>query len=197
MQTNILAYVLGTEQRKKLATALLNYPQRQWSCSSLEEVTTLPHATTFRTIKELQRFGIIKPSKINKRNVVYELVRHSLLVKELERALHLEQHNAKAIALEFSKKITSLDISAIILYGSTVRNTLKPESDIDVLIIVKKRSVELERAIYDRATALSLKYNKTISPLVMDEKEVHREKKGQFLSSVKESMEVLYGKTSF
>src|SRR3989338_900777 len=178
MRTNILAYILGTEQRKKVATALLNYPRRQWSCSSLEEVTKSPHATVFRTIKELQRFGILKPSKINKRDVVYELVRHSLLVKEMERALRLEQHSAKAIAVEFSRKLASPDISAIILYGSTVKNTLKPESDIDVLIIVKKPLIELERAIYDRATAISLKYNKTISPLVMDEKEVQREKKG-------------------
>lgn len=196
-----MVYALSTEPRKKVVTALLDYPRRLWSCPALEDVTKLSHATVFRTVKELQRYGLLRSTKINRRDVAYEFIRNSLLVKEIKKVLRLEQHNSQAIAREFSKaifrKVGSSYIQAIILYGSTVKGTLQPESDIDVLIIIRKKQEERERKIYDLGAALSLKYNKTISPLIMDTGEVRDEKKQPFLRSVKESMEVLYGKASF
>ncbi len=196
MRTNILAYVLGTEHRQKIVRTLLAYPKRQWSCSTVEEITKMPHATVFRTLHSLRDFNLLKSSKINKKDIVYELVQKSKLIAEIEKGLDIEQNNARAIAREFARSIKkSKDITAIILYGSSVQGGMKPDSDIDVLIIIKKHNREREYLIYDQAAAISSKYNKTISPLIMDIKEAKAEKKSHFLRSVKESMEVLYGKT--
>ncbi len=197
MRTNILAYVLGTEHRQKIVRALFAYPKRQWSCSTLEEITKLPHATVLRTLWGLRDFGMLKSSKINKKDIIYELVQESKLIPEIERGLNVDQNTARSIAGEFAQAIKSKDIKAIILYGSTVKGGMKPESDIDLLIILKKHNQEREYALYDQASTFSSKYNKTISPLIMDSKEIKTEKEGQFLRSVKESMEVLYGKTPF
>ncbi len=197
MRTNIIAYVLGTPHRQTIVRTLLEYPKRQWSCSHLEEVTKLPHATVFRCLWGLREYNLLRSSRINKKDLIYELVPESKMIPEIERGLNIEQHNAKAIAREFSEVIQSKDIIAIILYGSAVKGGMKPESDIDILIIVKKQNKEKEYALYDQAVSISSKYNQTISPLIMDSKEVKAEKENQFLRSVKESMEVLYGKTPF
>ncbi len=197
MRTNILAYILGTEQRQKIVRTLLGYPKRQWSCSHLEEATKLPHATVFRCLRGLRDLNLLKSSKINKKDIIYELVRESKSIPEIKKVLEMEQRGAKAIAKEFSQAVKSRDIIAIILYGSSVKGEMKPESDIDILIIIRKHNVQREYALYDRAAAISTKYNKAISPLVIDLKEIKAGKKEPFLRSVRESMEVLYGKTPF
>ena len=51
-----------------------------------------------------------------------------------------------------------------------------------------------EKGIYECATKLSFEANKTISVIIMDNQELNKEKEGQFLQSVKEAKEVLYGK---
>src|SRR3989338_7481204 len=120
MKTNILAYVLGSEQRQTVVRALLEHPRRQWSCSTMEDVSKLPHATVFRTLRSLRNFNLLKSSKINKRDLVYELVHESKFIPEIKKGINIEQHNARAIAKEFAQAIRSKNITAIILYGSAV-----------------------------------------------------------------------------
>ncbi len=199
MRTNLFSFVLASENRKKVVQGLLAYPQRHWSCSSLEEITKLPHATVFRTIKGLEHYGILRSSKVNRRDMVYEFIRQSPLIRELEKLMSAEKHAARTIAAKFARDITTKSIKAgikaIVLYGSTVRGTMKPGSDIDMLVVVNKRKKKQEQQIHDLAAQLSLKYNIILSAVIMDEQEIHQEKKKSFLQSVKESMEVLYGKT--
>ena len=79
MRTNLLGYVLGSEKRRKVFQTLLEYPKRQWICSSLEEFTKLNHAAVFRTMTGLSRFGILRQLKLSRKMVVYELVKSPLL----------------------------------------------------------------------------------------------------------------------
>lgn len=197
MKTNILGYILATSGRQKIVKTILEYSARQWSCSDLEEVAKLPHATVFRTLRDLRELRLLTSSKVNKKDVVYTLVRPSRFIPEIKRLLQLEERNAKSIAREFSRSIASPYTRAVILYGSSVKRTMKYDSDIDILIVVPKHDQEKEAAIYDKSAALSNKYNVILSPLIMDRWEITAEKRGYFLRSVKESMEVLYGKAPF
>ncbi len=192
MRTNIFGYVLSTENRKKIVRTILDYPKRQWSCTYLEEATKLPHATVFRTIQALVDYKFLKQMKVNKRDLIFELAEESLLRVEIERMLNIEQESAKKIAKIFVSEAKSKEITAIILYGSVVKGNMNQYSDIDIMIIVKKHS-EMDNIIYDLATKMSVKYNQTISATVLIKKELE----GQFLNSVKENHEVLYGKAPF
>lgn len=197
MKTNILGYILATPGRQKIVKTLLAYPARQWSCSDLEEVAKLPHATVFRTLRDLRELRLLTGSKVNKKDLVYMLVRPSRFIPEIKRLLHLGERNAKSIARELSRSIASPYTRAIILYGSSIKGTMRYDSDIDVLIVVPKHDREKEMTIYDKSTALAIKYNVILSPLIMDSQEIKKEKQGYFLRSVKENMEVLHGKAPF
>lgn len=195
MRTDILTFIFGSEKRKKIVKTLLEYPNRQWSCSVMEDVTKLAHATVFRTLAALRYFGLLKSIRINRKDILYTLVSSSLTI-EIERALNIERIAAKEIATEFVQKIKA-KVEAVVLYGSTLEGDIKPESDIDILVIVKKYAREQEEAIQERAGALSSQANKTISVVVMDEKTLKKEKNGAFIHSIKAHHEVLYGKTPF
>ena len=192
MRTDILSFVLASENRKGIVKTLFEYPKRQWSCTSVEETTKLPHATVFRALKGLTYFGILKYVKINKKDMLYELA-DSHLAAELKRAINVYKIAARGIAMEFVSKIKH-KAQSIILYGSSARGSLKPESDIDILVVADKA---YKKDIFDAAAGISTKSNRTISPVVIDRKELNKEKKSQFMRSVKENMEVLYGKSPF
>lgn len=197
MRTNIISFVLSSENRKAIVKTIFEYPKRQWSCSALEELTKIPHATVFRTLKGLKDFNILKSVKINRKDIIYELVNDSPIAQELKRTLDIEKITAKKIANIFIGNIKSKKITSAILYGSSISGDIKPESDIDILVILNKHDKPLEKEIQDIAAELSSKLNKTISVTIMDIEEINKEKDKQFIKSVKSNMEILYGKTPF
>ncbi|MBI4980576.1 nucleotidyltransferase domain-containing protein [Candidatus Woesearchaeota archaeon] len=197
MRTNLLSFVMESKNRKQVVTALFEHPKRLWSCSALEETIRMPHATVFRTLHGLVEFGILKTMRINRKDIVYELVQNSLWVKELQRTFQLDKIVAKKVALAFVTKIKSTKISSIIQYGSSVSGEMNPNSDIDLLVILKKQDKRLELKLLDAASRLSSEVNRTISATIMSSKEVQTEKNLPFLKSVKANHEVLYGKTPF
>ena len=197
MRTNIFSTILSSNNQKELVLTLFDYPDRLWSCSSLEDATKLSHATVFRAIKGLADFGILKTIKINKRDLIYQLVKESPFSVELHNALTFEKRAVKTIAQKFVDEIKNNKISSIILYGSAVHGKMKSDSDIDILLIIKKENKESEKKIKDIAAQLSSKFNKTIAPVVLNKEEFKKEQRSQFLQSVKNNMEVLYGETPF
>lgn len=196
MRTDAISFVLSSENRKRIAKTIFEYPKRQWSCSTLEDLTKIPHATVFRTLTGLRDFGILKSTKINKKDILYELA-NSPLSRELEKIIYVEKITSKKILSEFINKVKSKSICSIILYGSVVTGNIKPESDIDVLIILNKHNKILEEKILNAAANISSKSNKTISAVIMDVKEINKEKNSQFIKSIKTNMEVIYGKKPF
>lgn len=197
MRTNLLSFIMESENRKQVATALFEHPKRLWSCSTLEETAKIPHATVFRTLHGLVEFGILKTMRINRKDVVYELVQNSPWVKELRRTFQLDRIAAKEVAIKFVKIIKTAKVNAVIQCGSSISGNMNPDSDIDLLVIIKKHDKELELKLLDAASKLSSEVNRTISATIMSSKEVHVEKNLPFLRSVKSNHEVLYGKTPF
>jgi len=196
MRTDIISFILSSENRKKILKTIFEYPERQWSCSAIEGLTGISHATIFRTLRGLRDFSILKSVKINKKDVLYELV-SSPLLKELKKIINIEKVTTTKIAQKFINNIKSKDIYSIILYGSTVEGNLKLGSDIDILIILYKHNKILEKEISNVAAELSSKFNKTISVTIMNIKEINKEKNTPFIKSVKTNMEIIYGKKSF
>jgi len=196
MRTDIISYILKSEKRKKIVITIFESPKRQWSCSTLEDLSRLPHATVFRTLQTLKDFGILKTVRINRKDVVY-LLSESPFIYEIKRIFSIDTSVMKKIAERFAKKIASKDIESIILYGSSLKGNIKPDSDVDILVVINKEDKLIEEKIYDEAASMSSKINKTISPVIISKNELNKEKKNQFISSVKANMEVLYGKRPF
>lgn len=197
MRTDLLSFVMESENRKRVVTALFEQPKRLWSCSSVEETSGTSHATAFRTMQGLAEFGILKTMRINRKDIIYELVQNSPWAKELQRTLQLDKIAAREAAIKFVRRIKSTKVGAVIQYGSSVRGKMKADSDIDVLIIIKKHDKELELKLLNMASKLSSEVNRTMSATIMSSTEVQAEKNQQFLISVKANHEVLYGKTPF
>ena len=196
MRTDVLSFVLSSENRKRIVKTIFEYPKRQWSCSALEDLTKISHATVFRTLNGLRYFGILKSAKVNKKDVLFELV-GSPLSEELKNIMYIEKAAVNKILNKFINKIKSKGIYSIILYGSAVSGDIEPESDIDLLIILNEHDKILEESILNVAANMSSDYNKTLSAVIMDNKKISAEKNSQFIKSVRDDMKLLYGKKPF
>ena len=197
MRTDVLSFALGSENRKKAVRTLFEYPKRQWSCTFLEQAAKLPHATVFRTLQGLVHFKLVKTTKINKRDLLYELASGSPFMQELKNVLTIEQRTSRQIAIIFVNKIKSRKLLVALLYGSVARGESGPESDIDIFLLLTNHNKNYEKKIYNAATETSVEANKAISPLLLDRKEWKKEKNSNFIKSIEQNHEVLYGKTPF
>ena len=63
------------------------------------------------------------------------------------------------------------------LFGSRARGDAEPDSDVDVMVLVKERSLDLEEQIIGEATEISLEHELLIIPLVwsLESREKNRE----------------------
>jgi len=163
----------------------------------MEEVSRLSHATVFRTLAELRDYGFLDSQRVNKKDIIYELVKKNPYAQEIKRLLDLETLTLKKIAVDFVNKLDRENIRSAILYGSVAKGKANPYSDIDILIIPEKSSKIFEKTVNDSATDLSSEINITISVLFMDMKEILLEKDSQFLKSVRSNHILLYGKKPF
>lgn len=60
-------------------------------------------------------------------------------------------------------------VTTLYLYGSRARSEGNEESDIDILVLVAQRSAAERNTIIDAAHDISLKYEISLSPLVLSE----------------------------
>jgi predicted nucleotidyltransferase len=86
---------------------------------------------------------------------------------------HLTADEQQAIALLTTRLRQQLgdNLHMMRLFGSKARGDATHESDIDILIIVKERTVECERQISAIAVDVDFEYNTNVSPIVYSQHE--------------------------
>lgn len=85
--------------------------------------------------------------------------------------------NPEAIRIvrKFVKRLRKKDIDfeRIILYGSQARGDFGPESDIDVLVVVPKRTRPVRLAILEESAEIELEDVVVVSPLICESESFH------------------------
>lgn len=95
------------------------------------------------------------------------------------RQKYLRKNEYQAL-LEFKNVLTQRfpkEILELKLFGSKARGNSHKESDIDILIVLKKRNKKIEDYILDLTGDLLRKYEILISPIIFSKKEYDYQKK--------------------
>lgn len=100
-------------------------------------------------------------------NKVYRLVVDSPYLPALKTGLGVEILPLREVAEKFVHEVSGFkQVRACILYGSVARGAASPESDIYVLVLVSKRTEELEARVMKIATDLSHSTGCSIMPTI-------------------------------
>ncbi|MEM2925720.1 MAG: nucleotidyltransferase domain-containing protein [Methanocellales archaeon] len=175
---------------------LLDFPDRQWNVYQLSKEAKTSYATTWRCLKNLESYGIVRSSLIGKMRV-FQVVKNSPYFKQIKNlmkvGLAVIENQMRGFCKELSEKFNM--IKACILFGSHARGTAKPESDIDLLILTKTLSEELERRIVEHCSKESSEIGRKIMPTIMSIKEFKSKLKENdpFALNIKKEGVILYG----
>lgn len=94
---------------------------------------------------------------------------------ESDRINHLKPKDRQALE-EFVRLIREADgdrVREIRLFGSKARGDDSPDSDIDVLIVVNQRDIELDNHILDAAFEVGLAFEVLLAPVVYTHEEYY------------------------
>jgi predicted nucleotidyltransferase len=195
--TDVLARILGSEKRRKVVRSMLNHPERDWSVPELEKITGLSHATIWRTVQDMENAKILRSRLLGKKTKLFNLIEGSPYLPALKSAVTAEILPLREVAEEFAREGSKLKaVRACVLYGSVARGAATLESDIDVLVLVKKSTKALEAQITKIASDVSHRTGRSIVPTVLPEAEFDEmvRAKHEFATAVKKEGIVLFGR---
>jgi len=194
MQQINLEKMLGSKTKIIILRELASKPNWQFSISELARDLKLDKSLISRVVATLENMNVIKIIykgrvklvRINKENEIVQSIITSLF--EAERTI-FEQ-----ISKTLIKKLKLSKINSIIIYGSAVKGTLTPASDIDVMFIAKKTK-EIEKKLFELAQEIRKK-DIIISYDILSENEfrkLYKQKVPMIISLVKNHRKI-YGK---
>ncbi|MDI6884057.1 MAG: nucleotidyltransferase domain-containing protein [Hadesarchaea archaeon] len=198
--TDVLSRVLGSEKRRKIVRAMLNHPEKDWSVPELEKTTGAPHATVWRTVLDMENAKILRSRLLGKKTKLFNLIEGSPYLPALRLAVAAEVFPLREVAEEFAREASKLKgVGSCVLYGSVARGAATLESDIDVLVLVKKSVKALKAQITKIAGDVSHRTGRSIVPTVLPDAEFDEmvKTKHEFATAVKKEGIVLFrrGKT--
>ncbi|GAG21108.1 unnamed protein product [marine sediment metagenome] len=193
--TDVLSRILGSEKRRKIARAVLNHPERDWSVPELEKITGVPHATAWRTVQDMENAKILRSRLLGKKTKLFNLIGDSPYLPALKSAVTVEILPLREVAGEFAREVSKLKaVKSCVLYGSVARGTATLESDIDVLVLVKKSAKVPKAQITKISSDVSYRTGRSIVPTVLPDAEFDEMvgAKHEFATAVKKEGIVLF-----
>ncbi len=161
--------ILSSKVSTRLLLLISRKPYESVYLSGLARDAKTGIGTTKASLDRLLGKGILSKSAESNR-IVYQLNPESSIALELVRLAHFdallglpERYQSAIIGLlKKAKKCLGNDLSALVVYGSVAKGTAKSGSDIDILIITKRklgrkarnRLGEVVRAVSDSFSAL-------------------------------------------
>ncbi|HDL15289.1 MAG TPA: hypothetical protein ENH28_03925 [Euryarchaeota archaeon] len=174
-------------RHRKVVKLLLEYPKRSFTIRELSRQAAAPYATVWRLINDLYSAGVVHLSRIGG-SISCRLNTESPYLAEVEKILEIEASPHRLAANEFAEKSKNLPgIGRIIIFGSVARGEEKPESDVDIAVIVEDKRAEEE--INRIADGILNRSRIKIIPLVLTHEEAAENT--QFKEELKRG-EVLY-----
>lgn len=139
--------------RWELLSELAKHPDAVFSVRELAERTRLPVATTWRAVKELAGYGLVRSATYRRRSEV-RLNERSPTLREIQRLSLVRPHLLafRAFRRKLLRLYPKLDIR---LFGSVAKGQEGPFSDIDVLVIIGKSGYQ-RRRVDGAATKVAL-----------------------------------------
>jgi len=112
-----------------------------------------PANTTHRALNNLEEQGILKRSYIGSSHVYTLNKEHIFVVKAIDNMFFVEQNVLLEISKSFKDQLGK-DFKKAVIFGSVAKKRERPDSDIDILIVVRD-SVDLD-AIEDKVNEAAI-----------------------------------------
>lgn len=149
---------------KKLFETLLKFKGRQFTMNELAKKANIPFGSLWRIIKKWESAGFIETHVVGKSRVVS--LHETEYMKNIATLLKLSKSPQAFTVESLKKELKNKSIKEAYLFGSVAKGKEKPESDIDLAVLVAVRGFDANRLVFETYE----KYGTKIVPLVFNNK---------------------------
>lgn len=190
--------IFGQYSKVRILRFLVNV-QTQLNGREIAKNTGLSHVKVHTAMKDLNRHGIVHMRSMGK-SLVYWLNEDHFLIKEIIRpAFEKENDIFEHITGIIVKKIKSVRLLSVILFGSFAKGGASADSDIDMAIIcssVKNKSLVMQELSEAEKKITALFGNHLAGVLFgIDEFQKKFKRGDRFLKEIARTGKVIYGKS--
>lgn len=188
-----LLNLLNSKTKLKIIKFLLTH-KASMSEREIASILKVSHMSINRTMRELADINFVNFVTVGKAHLwrvnrksyafkaLYKLVKEVLETKE-------PLENLKGTLL---KNLPKTLIKRVVLFGSLTKGSERPDSDIDVFIVVKnnqdKQRVEIS---LEKLSNICLElYGNRLAPYILTEKEVNQKKRLKIISEVNKGLQI-------
>lgn len=176
-------------RHRGILDALLAHPGRRFTIRELSATARTPYATTWRVVEALRALGAITSERVGPSEVL-SMRGDSPIVADLKQLGALELAPHRRAAREFARRVSQLPgVERVVLFGSVARGTQEPGSDVDIAVVVARKTISLRDRIYDAVSGAQDLTRMHVVPIVLTAHEAGS--KGQLGESLR-SGEVLF-----
>lgn len=174
----LLEEIAGSRAKARVLETLLAFPHKQWTGRELALHAGVSQPQAAIALEALRQNGLVERRQAGRARL-WSLNREHLLAKWLEPFGKPSLRLGKLLVEGLGKKIGLSKIAKIVLFGSVARGSEKASSDIDLLVIVKKREFKQEarQKTLDLSAELLPVIGNPVIPIVYSEEEA-KQKRG-------------------
>ena len=192
--------ILNSKVKVKIIKFLLGH-DASMSEREIASVLKVSHMSINRTLRELSELNFVNFItvgkahlwKVNRRSYAFQVL--SKLVKGVSE-IKLPLEDLKKTIL---KTLPKTLIKKVILFGSLVNGSERPDSDIDIFILVRNEKDKQKLEVYlEKLSTMCLElYGNRLAPYILTEKEIKQRKKLKIISEVENGMQIFPEEKSF
>lgn len=139
MIPNALNHILGTTAKIDLLRVLIRL-DTPTSGREAERLARVAHMSAIKALGELAAVGVLSLTRTQATHL-YQINRDHDLVPPLEALFKAEADRFASLGDEAKSALVELDleqkVTSVVIYGSAARGDTRPDSDLDILILVR------------------------------------------------------------
>ncbi len=158
-----------------LVRALLDNPGREFTIRELSIESGTAYATAWRLVRLLRTLGALRERRVGASRAV-SLNPRSPLLQHLRRLVALDLDPHREAARRFARLAArTAEVRQVILFGSVARGTARPSSDVDLAVVLDRRTDETLAALDHAATRVQDETGLRVVPIPVSMGDLRRE----------------------
>jgi len=186
---NVLDDLFACGSKVKILRLMFKHEAKEFTEREIASMIGMSPNTVNLAILDLRKTNILKFKRIGRTNVV-SVNKNSVLYPFLKDLYRKEITLIKDIFEQISGSLPRGDTA--IIFGSFARGTEEYDSDLDLLVISKKKT-KTEDAVYELLDSLLGSHSLVISPIIMGRAEFEKKKKMPYIKNALKEGKVVCG----
>lgn len=186
-----LEKLLGSKVKINILRTLYKFPDKDFTTRELAAFIGASHSGILKALVDLEEMNAVH-IRMHGRAHMLRLNKKSLVAKNVLKIFDFERETINYLIAELRKIFEGLNITSAVVFGSVVKHSEAPGSDIDILVVSEKKNVEKEITV--RQKDFSERFGNSMALYLMTPEKFRRIKNSKLIKDVLEYHIHLAGK---